>query len=366
MNIDFHGHFVPASAVQAAASGKDWHGVRMSRTADGILFGEAGGKEFDLPDWTARRESVEDRLADLDSMRLDMQVLSIAPRLQRYGAERAQAIALARDMNDDLVELIAAAPDRLGGLIHLPLQDPSASVAELERMAGRGGIIGAAVGTNVNGAPWDSPELFPVLEAAEGLGLFMFFHPANRPKDERMRRYHLKNLVGNPLETTLAITALIFSGVLDRLPAARMCFAHAGGFAVLGAGRFDYGYQVRDDTRETAASLPSDYLKRLYYDSITFSERALRHIVDAVGVSQILLGSDHPADMGTTDPVGFIEGCSSLDETEKRAILGGNLEGLIGSIESKNKGRDARASSAETSAREEKDRHDKEQRTQVS
>jgi aminocarboxymuconate-semialdehyde decarboxylase len=365
MKIDFHGHFAPASAVRAADSGKDWHGVRMSRSPTGALIGAAGGKEFDLPEWTARRETIGDRLADLDAMRLDMQVLSIAPRFQRYGSERTAAVALARDMNDDLAEMIAAAPQRLAGLIHLPLQDPAASVAELERMAGRRGILGAAVGTNVNGAAWDSPELFPVLEAAEDLGLFMFFHPANRPKDDRMRRYHLKNLVGNPLETTLAITALIFSGVLDRLPDIKMCFAHAGGFAVLGAGRFDYGYGVREDIRETAASLPSDYLKRLYYDSITFSDRALRHIVDAVGVSQILLGSDHPADMGTTDPVGFIEGCSSLDEKEKRAILGGNLEALIGSIESKNKGRDARASSAQTSAREE-NHHDKEQRTRVS
>ena len=302
----------------------------MSRSASGALVGEAGGVPFDLPDWTAKIETVESRLAELDAMRLDAQVLSIAPRFQRYGADPVASVALARDMNDDLVAWISAAPKRLRGLIHLPLQDPSAAVAELERMAGRPGIIGAAVGTNVKGAGWDSPELFPVLEAAEQLGLFIFFHPANRPKDDRMRRYHLKNLVGNPLETTLAIAALIFSGVLDRLPTIKLCFAHAGGFAVLGVGRFDYGYQVRDDTRETAAALPSDYLKRLYFDSITFSERGLRHVVDVVGASQVLLGSDHPADMGTTDPVGFIESCASLNEQEKRAILGGNLEGLIG------------------------------------
>jgi aminocarboxymuconate-semialdehyde decarboxylase len=332
MKIDFHAHFAPASAVRAAASGQDWHGVHMSRAASGALIGEAGGVAFDLPEWTARDESIADRLADLDAMRLDMQVLSIAPRFHRYHADRESSVAIARDMNDDLANLIAAAPRRLLGLIHLPLQDPSASVAELERMAMKPGILGAAVGTNVDGAPWDTPVLFPVLKAAQDAGLVIFFHPANRPKDDRMSRFHLKNLVGNPLETTLAIASLIFGGVLDKLLTAKFCFAHAGGYAVLGAGRFDYGYKARDDARVSADHLPTDYLKRLYYDSITFSDHALRHIIDVVGASQIVLGSDHPADMGTSDPVGFIEDCSTLDEAEKDAILGGNLEALITSM----------------------------------
>ena len=303
----------------------------MSRAANGALLGHAEGADFDLPDWTADVEGVNDRLARLDAMRLDAQVLSIPPRLQRYGAGATAAAALARDLNDDLAEFIGAAPTRLRGLIHLPLQDPAASVAELARMADKPGILGAAVGTNVDGAPWDTPALFQVLEAVQDLNLIMFVHPVNRPKDPRMSRFHLKNLVGNPLETTLAIAALIFGGVLDRLPEIKLCFAHAGGYAVLGAGRFDAGYEARPDVRDGAAALPSDYLKRLYYDSITFSEKALRHVIDVVGASQILLGSDYPADMGTQDPVGFIEGCRSLSASEKEAILGGNLKRLAGS-----------------------------------
>ena len=325
-----HSHFVPASALRAADHGADWHGVRMFRSTTGALMGHAEGADFDLPEWTANRESVEDRLAQLDALRLDAQVLSIAPRLQRYGADAHAAVRLARDMNDDLVEMIAAAPGRLRGLVHLPLQDAAAAVAELERMAGRPGILGAAVGSNVQGAPWDTPALFPVLQAVQDLNLMLFVHPANRPKDARMRKFHLNNLVGNPLETTLAIAAMIFGGVLDRLPDIRICFAHAGGFAVLGSGRFDAGYRARPDVRANAAALPSDYLRRLYYDSITFSERALRHLIDAVGASQVLLGSDYPADMGTSDPVGFVEGCPSLSAAEKRAILGDNLERISG------------------------------------
>lgn len=333
MNIDFHGHFIPLRLVNAAATGKEFRGIRMARTETGALIGEAEGESFDLPEWTMKAETPETRIAELDAMRLDAQVLSIAPRLQRYSAEPAAAVTIAREMNDDLVEWIAAAPKRFRGLAHLPLQDPAASVSEVERLAGKKGILGFGVGTNVNGKAWDSPEFFPVLEAAQANDMMVFFHPANRPKDDRMRRYHLKNLVGNPLETTLAIAALIFSGTLDRLPTVKMSFAHAGGFAVLGSGRFDYGHQVREDAKEGSMNLPSDGLRRLYYDSITFSERALRHVVDVVGISQVLLGSDHPADMGTTDPVGFIEGCTALDEQEKAAILGGNLEALIGRID---------------------------------
>ena len=295
-------------------------------------MGHRNGVDFDLPDWTATIETVPNRLAQMDTMKLDQQVLSIAPRFHRYGDERVSSIAVAKDMNDDLADMIAEAPTRLRGLIHLPLQDPSAAIAELERMAAKPGIIGAAVGSNVEGAAWDAPELFPVLQAVQDLNFFMFIHPANRPFDKRTKRFHLNNLIGNPLETTFAIAALIFGGVLDRLPDIKLGFAHAGGFAAFSAGRFDAGYMARPDVRVTAAALPSEYLSRLYYDSITFSERALRYLIDVVGISQIMLGSDYPADMGTMDPVGFIEGCSSLSESEKAAILGGNLERMFGPI----------------------------------
>jgi aminocarboxymuconate-semialdehyde decarboxylase len=330
MIIDFHSHFIPDSLVRSAASGAPVHGVSMSRTGKGGLIGSGPGGEFDLPDWTSEPESLEQRLARLDALGLDAQVLSVAPRLFRYAVDAGHAVAFARQMNDDLAAWTAASGGRLLGLIHLPLQDPAASVTELERMADRPGIIGAAVGTNVAGAAWDTPALFPVLRAVQELDLILFFHPCNRPADPRMKKYHLKNLVGNPLETTLAIASLIFGGVLDRLDKPKFCFAHAGGFAVLGAGRLDAGYRAREDARQDAAALPSDYLRSLYFDSITFSEVALRHVVDVVSPSQVLLGSDYPADMGTPDPVGFVRSCALLSETDRQAILGGNLERIAG------------------------------------
>jgi len=329
MNIDFHSHFIPDGAIHAAASGQPWHDIRMSRTETGALIGLHAGEEFDLPEWTAGSGSLATRLGWLDAQRLDAQVLSIAPRLQRYMAERSHAVAVARAMNDDLAELVQSAPGRLYGLAHLPLQDPTAAVAELHRIADAPGIIGAAVGTNVDGAPWSDPELFPVLAAVQDLGLVLFVHPANRPDDPRMKRHHLKNLVGNPLETTLAVAEFVLGGVLDRLTTLRLCFAHGGGYAALGIGRFDAGHAARADVRADSAHPPSSYMGRLYFDSLTFSDRALRHVVDVAGISQVVMGSDHPADMGASDPVGFIEGCKSLSRSEKDAILGANALRLI-------------------------------------
>lgn len=329
MRIDFHSHYIPASAIASSSTGEPWHGVEFGRTESGALFGSSGGVTFDLPEWSAGPGDVTSRLKTLNSLGLDSQVLSIAPRLQRYTADSRQAVALARDMNDDLQDLALAAPDRIYGLIHLPLQDQASSISELKRMAGRPGIVGAAVGTNVAGAPWDTPEFFPILAAAQDLGMLVFFHPANRPADPRMKKHHLKNLVGNPLETTLAIASLIFGGVFDRLTTLQTCFAHAGGFAPTGIGRFDAGYRARMDVRQGVENLPSSYLRRIYFDSITFSETGLRHLIDVAGISQIVLGSDYPADMGTPDPVGFIESCKSLTREEKDAILGANASRLV-------------------------------------
>lgn len=326
MIIDFHSHFIPQSLIRSALDGTEIDGVRMARTAEGGLYGLSEGREFDLPDWTADLEDLPARLRRLDSLGLDKQVLSVAPRLYRYDADPAFAVPFSRRMNDDLAEWTASDGGRFMGLIHLPLQDPAACVAELERMSDKPGIIGAGVGTNIAGRPWDEPDLLPVLRKADELGMFVFFHPVNRPADPRMRRWHLKNLVGNPLETTLAIAALIFGGVLDRLSAPKLGFAHAGGYAVFGAGRFDAGYLAREDVRAGGGQLPSDYLRQLYFDCITFSDLGLRHLVDAVGIERVILGSDYPADMGTLDPVGFVRDCTTLTEAEKKAILGENVQ----------------------------------------
>jgi aminocarboxymuconate-semialdehyde decarboxylase len=326
--VDVHAHLAPPSLAAAANTGDSWQGFDVARTSSGAIGLSDGSRTFSLPKWSGT-DSIEQRLQRMDATGVDVQALSVTWRMYQYDAPERQARETATRINEDLSAVVAENPGRFWGLAQLPLQDPAASIRELERWMAVDGMVGAAVGTDVNGVEWDDPSLFPVLEAAESLGALVFFHPADRQPDPRLARFHLRNLIGNPLETTVAIAALVFGGVLDRLPRARLCFAHAGGFAALGVGRFDHGYRVRPEAQEFAQALPSEYLRRLYFDTITHSELALRHLVDLVGAQQVVMGSDDPADMGTADPVSFVENCASIPSDERRLILGDNLVALV-------------------------------------
>ncbi|MDH5295305.1 MAG: amidohydrolase, partial [Acidimicrobiia bacterium] len=218
---------------------------------------------------------------------------------------------------------------RFAGFGALPMQSPWAAVAELERVMTIPGMVGGAIGSHVGGANWDEPHLFPVLEAASELGAVLFLHPsASRIKDATPR-YHMRNYIGNPSETTIAIGSLIFGGILDRLPHLKMMFAHGGGYACWAYARFDHGYTVRAEAREHASRLPSDYLGMLWYDSLVHGSDNLRRVIEVAGIDQVVLGTDFPADMGQPDPVTWIDGCD-LEDREKTAILGANAKKLLG------------------------------------
>ena len=266
----------------------------------------------------------------MDRLRVDVHCLSLTPTLWRHEVEGAHAVEMARDVNDETAAIVEAHPDRFRGFAFLPLQDAEASVRELERSVRDLGLIGAAVTTNVDGEDWDSPRLFPVLEAARDLGALIFVHPASVRTRDLMASYHLRNLIGNPLETTITIASLVFGGVIDRLPELQLVFAHGGGYAAFAAGRFDHGHDVRPEAKEAIARPPTDYLRSLYFDCLTHSPLALRHLIDLVGVERVVLGSDFPADMGYRDPVGWLERAPLIEPAEKEAIRGGNLERLLG------------------------------------
>ncbi|NND49573.1 MAG: amidohydrolase [Rhizobiales bacterium] len=327
--IDMHTHVAPRKAVEVAAEGGTWHGITFSRDAGGNLTTSAGDQTMALP-WPKRMETPDERVATMDARAIDIQVISLSPLMHWHSIDAATAAAFARAANDDIAEYAATNPNRYLALGFLPLQDPAASVRELEYCMRDLGLMGAIVATNVNGADWDDPDLFPVLEAAAALGAFIFIHPTRGRANSWLNRYHLRNLIGNPLETTVAAASLIFGGVIDRLPDLTVCLAHAGGYAVHGIGRFNHGYEVRPEARQSLSQLPSDYLKAMYFDTITHSERALRTVIDVVGADRLVLGSDYPADMGEPHPAQFVDNCASLTSEEKNLILSGNMRRLIG------------------------------------
>ncbi len=332
MRVDAHVHYVPASVIAAIEAGTEWHGIAFGLNERGQPVSRIPGSESPqggvLP-WRNFRQTIDERLGVMDELRVDVQVLSLTPTLWRYELDVDDATDLARDVNDETGSIIERHPTRFAGFAALPLQDPGRAVKELERAVRECGLVGAGIGTHVNGEDWDSERLFPVLEAAAALDALLFVHPTVVRPRAVLDRYHLANLIGNPFETTRAIASLIFGGVLDRLPNLRICFAHAGGYAAFAAGRFDHGARVRPECR-TTRQLPSAYLPHLYYDSISHSHSALRYLVDEVGADHVVLGSDYPADMGTPDPVASVEGNPLLSDSEKASILGANLEALLG------------------------------------
>lgn len=326
--IDTHTHFVPKSALGPAERGELWHGIQFGRNARGKLTSTVGAVSQEIP-WPTPLETPRDRLASMAARRVDIHMVSISPTLYWYSVAPADARHFARLANDDLAEMVADAPRHFIGLGYLPLQHVDGAIAELERCVTHHGFPGVMIGTNVNGTDWDHESLFPVLAAAEALGAVVYFHPARGRADAFLGRYHFSNLIGNPLETAVALGCLIFGGVFDRLPALKTCFAHAGGYGVLGIGRLDHGHEVRPEATGLL-KLPSDYVRACWFDTITHSARTLRYLIDVAGADKVVLGSDYPADMGEPQPVDFVEGCTTLTAAERSAILRGNAARLFG------------------------------------
>jgi aminocarboxymuconate-semialdehyde decarboxylase len=325
--IDVHAHYLPRPLVEAAEREETRHGIAFSRNERGDLVYVANGQSFFLT-WPNPEESPDERVAKMDAARVDVQLVSMAPNMHAYDLAGENATTFARETNDDLAELVAAQPGRFRGLAFLPLQHPEGAVDELERIMDGDGFVGAMVSTNVNGGLWDDPELFSVLSAAEELDALLFVHPARPRSGDLFPKYHLRNVIGLPVETTTMVASLIFGGVLDRLPDLKICLAHGGGYTCFAIGRFDHAASVRHDA--VTAAPPSDYLRRFHYDTLTHSGPALRYVIDTVGPDRVVLGTDYPADMGLASPVAWIEGLTSLDSDERRLILGGNLAGLLG------------------------------------
>jgi aminocarboxymuconate-semialdehyde decarboxylase len=190
------------------------------------------------------------------------------------------------------------------------------------------GLKGAQIGSNVNGRNLDDPELEPLWAAANELSAFIMVHPTQVAGAERLKAYYLVNLIGNPLDTTIAAAALVFGGVIERHPRIKFLMVHGGGFVPYQAGRFQHGWQVRAEPRANLKSPPDASLGRLYFDTLLHSQPALQFLVSVCGASRVLLGSDYPFDMGTLECVRQVQALS-VGEADKAAILGGAAMPLL-------------------------------------
>jgi aminocarboxymuconate-semialdehyde decarboxylase len=270
---------------------------------------------------------LERRFRDMDAAEVDMQVVSNTPQTFLYSQEPQLTLATARLQNDQIVKLVAAHPGRFLGIATLPMQAPELAAAELARAMGKG-LRGAHIGSNINGRNLDDPALEPVWAKAAELGAFILIHPVGVAGADRLKSYYLANLIGNPVDTTIAAASLVFGGVLERHPTLKICLSHGGGFTPYQAARWVHGWQVRGEPKVNLKVSPEASIRRFYYDTILHAAAPLEFLVGAVGASHVLLGSDYPFDMGTLECARQVKALK-LAQADRDVILGGGAATLL-------------------------------------
>jgi aminocarboxymuconate-semialdehyde decarboxylase len=277
-------------------------------------------------------EHLPTRLAEMDRMGIDMEVLSISVEQYFYWAERDLAAEIVRIQNEKLTEVTAAYPDRFVPLGAVALQYPDLAAEQLEHAVKNLGHRGCMITCSIDGHELSDPRFHPFWAKAEDLNVIVFIHPKGFVQSgSRLEgRGYLRNVIGNPLETAVALSHLIYEGTLDRFPGLKIVAAHGGGYLPSYIGRFDHGHSSNDHGgRGAEAKKPSDYLGRLYFDTLVYSTENLAHLIETCGVSQIVLGTDHPFGMMNQNPIAHLLSVPGLSEADIESILNGTIKELL-------------------------------------
>ena len=321
--IDTHSHWFPPEWVDLIEKEGAANGAKIGRN-------ERGQVTFRIPgmSYVFKKEytDLDIRFKAMDAAGVDMHVLSLtSPTV--YWAPPEFGLKLSRLWNDKCSEVVMKYPKRFIGLGSVPMQAPELAVPELERASKLPGLRGIYMATSINGTNLDEQKFFPVYAKCEELNWPIFLHPLNTVGAERMSKYHLRNLLGNPYDTGIAAASLIFGGVMDAFPKLEVVLVHAGGAFPSLVGRMDHGSAVRAESK--LPQPPSHYVRRFYYDTITHNDQILLNLIRQMGADRILLGSDHPADMGSTRPADAVKRLTELSASERDMILAGNVTRLL-------------------------------------
>jgi len=315
MKIDVHNHFYPAPYLKELEKGDTQ--ARLERGKGSIPHLLYAG---DYNILVEGHRVIEHRLKDLDRTGIEMQVLTLTtPGV--HIEERARGVGLAQIVNDAFSEIVKQYPDRFVALATLPLQDPDASVRELERAVTKLGLKGAMVFTNVNGHPLNAPHFWPLYEKAAELEVPIMLHPTTPVSVEAYDELRLPPLVGFPFDTTIAVARLVLSGVLEKYPTLKLIAAHLGGAIPYLAERIDRGYKVYPEIRTNIPRPPSDYFKQIYMDTVAFDTAALTFALEFAGPDKLLLGSDYPHQIGDLGgSVRAVEALQISTETKEKIL----------------------------------------------
>ena len=316
--IDFHAH-TANEEVNAATYGMSVLG-RLRASGQGAAI-----HAMPQAHWT-RMTDLPTRLADMDAMGVDIQVIS--PNILHnctYALPADEAARLERIGNDHIAETVAKKPDRLVGLGSVPLQSTELAIKEMERAAGELKLKGLVIASRAHETDLGDPSLRPFWRRAEALGVPIFVHPAGNP-DPRLRKHSMLISLGQPLEEAYAQCSLIYDGVLDECPNLKIAFAHGGGFIPYYSGRFDWMYW-RGTTKHIKADV-SSYLRTFHYESVVFDPEVLERLAEKVNPGHIMLGTDYP--FGETKPVELIMNAKRIPEDAREAMLGANAAAFLG------------------------------------
>jgi aminocarboxymuconate-semialdehyde decarboxylase len=338
--IDVHAHILSDETMGLLHDALPKLGIKHTAVDDDFGVLEVAGtayRPFPRGGWDLDR-----RLKDMDTAEVDMQVVSNTPQTFLYGLDAEIVATTSRIQNDQIAKLVDERPDRFMGLATLPMQAPELAAKELTRAARDLGLKGCQIGSNIHGKNLDDPSLAPVWAAADELGAFIMVHPVQVAGADRLKSYYLANLIGNPLDTTIATACLIFGGVVDRHPSIKFFMVHGGGFAPYQAGRWSHGWHVRSEPKVHLKEPPDAAIKRLYFDTILHGQPALEFLVATFGASHVLLGSDYPYDMGTLECARQV-GALSIPQADRDTILSGQALKLFGAPKDKPRQRQAGA-----------------------
>lgn len=274
---------------------------------------------------------IEQRFKDMKASDVDMQVLSNTPQTFLYNQDAGLTTAASIVQNDQIAKHVRDYPRSFYGLATLPMQAPKAAADELERAIGTLGLKGMQIGSNINGKNLDEPEFEPVWQVANAHHAFCMIHPNNVAGAERLRNYYLQNLIGNPLDTTIAAACLVFGGVTVRFPNIRFFMVHGGGFTPYQAARWQHGWRVRPEPRKHLQEPPEAAIRTLYWDTILHGKPQLEFLVKEFGAAHIMLGSDYPYDMGTLECARQVKALP-VSELDKLTMLNGLVQKLLAGV----------------------------------
>jgi aminocarboxymuconate-semialdehyde decarboxylase len=328
LRVDIHCHYLNAAVAAQVAP------LDPAQYDPQVQFANALTREVNVKqirDRGPKLTDIETRLKDMDRMGIDVQAVSPAPNQTYYWADPELGTQLARAINDRLAEIVATWPERFVALGTVPLQHAERAVDELTRCVKELGLRGVEINPSVNGMDLTDPALGldKFFARAQELDVVIFMHPVGFTHATRLLDHYFNNVIGNPLETTIAASHLIFDGVLQRHPRLKVILPHAGGYLAHYWARMDHAWRARPDCRTIVKRPPSTYLRKMYFDTIAFDAAMLRQMVDQYGAAHVLLGSDYPYDMGVDDPVGFVASVPRLGRDERVAIEGSNAARLL-------------------------------------